>query len=134
VADGTVDLELGRPALLERVPTASSPFVSPGKYGPNFTAKYESCGGDCAAARDGASSVVPTATAARTLMTDFEFIDDPFNEFRPGLGSAQGPRFARETIVAPGNLRRHESFSDSAARGECATSSSASEVRTGDAA
>src|SRR6185295_8978433 len=72
-------------------PTASSPFVSPGKYGPNFTATYESCGGDCAAARDGASSVMPTAMAPRTPMTDFEFIDDPFNEFRPGPPRCAGP-------------------------------------------
>src|SRR6185436_19363840 len=83
-------------------PTASSPFVSPGKYGPNFTAKYESCGGDCAAARDGTSSVMPIATAPRMPMTDFEFIDDPFNECRPG------PRLCAGPPIRKGNHRRFD--------------------------
>src|SRR5262249_13068569 len=81
---------VGQPCL-KVFPTASTPFVSPGKYGPNFTAKYESRGGDCAAAMDGMSSDVPAATAARTPMTDFDFMMTPSVSSGRGLAFAQGP-------------------------------------------
>src|SRR5215470_12413352 len=75
-------------------PTAFNALVSLGKYGPNFSAKYALCSSlvlVCADAVDGASNAAPSAVAARTAMTDLEFISDPFGDSGRGLALAQPP-------------------------------------------